>query len=269
KVTMIHHRLFSFLNFLDRIIQRERDRPRPVDIRPKNIVIFKWALVAVYGPAQDDRKEAFLTKTCNQIQPFKFELGWKTGQIKMYHTREPTCLLNVSFKKHGIILKLDFEKAYDKIKGFSYIWCSWISAVMTGDHVGINFFCFGQAKEVQQQYTIETKIEKKFFWQGDNHKKKYRLANTLPYIKLCALVGQNLSLWYNLVSKLIQLPLKVKIFMCDLSTSESMESFLGTRREEISSRYDPYLQFSKLSISDLEMTTKGVDDDTTLFVVKF
>jgi hypothetical protein len=70
-------------------------------------------------------------------------------------------------KKHGIILKLDFEKAYDKvcwnfvqqvlqIKGFSYIWCSWISAVMTGDHVGIKLM------------TIQVKIfRQKGLRQGD------------------------------------------------------------------------------------------------------
>jgi hypothetical protein len=51
-------------------------------------------------------------------------------------------------KDHGVILKLDFEKAYDKIKwpfvqqtlhmkGFSEKWCSWINSVTTGGHVGI------------------------------------------------------------------------------------------------------------------------------------
>ena len=45
-------------------------------------------------------------------------------------------------KKNGVILKLDFEKAYDKVnwsfvqqtlrmKGFSPIWCNWIEEVMS------------------------------------------------------------------------------------------------------------------------------------------
>jgi hypothetical protein len=51
-------------------------------------------------------------------------------------------------KQSGVILKLDFEKAYDKInwslvqqtlrmKGFSSTWCKWIVAFMEGGHVGI------------------------------------------------------------------------------------------------------------------------------------
>ena len=45
-------------------------------------------------------------------------------------------------KKNGVILKLDFEKAYDKVKcpflqqvlrmkGFSTTWCAWINQVIT------------------------------------------------------------------------------------------------------------------------------------------
>jgi hypothetical protein len=51
-------------------------------------------------------------------------------------------------KKSGVILKLDFEKAYDKVKwpflqqvlrmkGFSSKWCSWIEQVVTKGSVGI------------------------------------------------------------------------------------------------------------------------------------
>jgi len=51
-------------------------------------------------------------------------------------------------KKNGVILKLDFEKAYDKVnwsfvqqtlrmKGFSPIWCNWIEEVMNRGSVGI------------------------------------------------------------------------------------------------------------------------------------
>ena len=46
-------------------------------------------------------------------------------------------------KKSGVIFKIDFEKAYDKIKwsfvqqtlrmkGFSQKWCEWIEAFITG-----------------------------------------------------------------------------------------------------------------------------------------
>jgi hypothetical protein len=46
-------------------------------------------------------------------------------------------------KQRGIILKLDFEKAYDKVnwsflqrtlrmKGFSPQWCKWIERIVTG-----------------------------------------------------------------------------------------------------------------------------------------
>jgi hypothetical protein len=51
-------------------------------------------------------------------------------------------------KKNGVILKLDFEKAYDKVnwsfvqqtlrmKGFSPIWCKWIEEVVSRGSVGI------------------------------------------------------------------------------------------------------------------------------------
>jgi hypothetical protein len=51
-------------------------------------------------------------------------------------------------KKNGIILKLDFEKAYDKVKwpfmqqvlrlkGFSSTWCSWIQQVVTKGSVAV------------------------------------------------------------------------------------------------------------------------------------
>ena len=50
--------------------------------------------------------------------------------------------MNCTKKKNGVILKLDFEKAYDKVnwsfvqqtlrmKGFSPIWCNWIEEVMS------------------------------------------------------------------------------------------------------------------------------------------
>ena len=49
-------------------------------------------------------------------------------------------------KQDGVILKLDFEKAYDKLKrsfiqqvlrmkGFSPTWCEWILKVMSGGSV--------------------------------------------------------------------------------------------------------------------------------------
>jgi hypothetical protein len=51
-------------------------------------------------------------------------------------------------KKNGVILKLDFEKAYDKVnwsfvqrtlrmKGFSVVWCRWIEEVVSRGSVGI------------------------------------------------------------------------------------------------------------------------------------
>jgi hypothetical protein len=51
-------------------------------------------------------------------------------------------------KQDGVILKLDFKEAYDKlkwpfiqqvlrIKGFSPIWCEWISKVMTRGSVAV------------------------------------------------------------------------------------------------------------------------------------
>ena len=51
-------------------------------------------------------------------------------------------------KQDGIMLKLDFEKAYDKVnweflqqtlrmKGFSPQWCAWIKKIVTGGSVAI------------------------------------------------------------------------------------------------------------------------------------
>ena len=51
-------------------------------------------------------------------------------------------------KSDGVIFKIDFEKAYDKVKwsflqqtlrmkGFSPKWCRWIEGMVTGGSVGI------------------------------------------------------------------------------------------------------------------------------------
>ena len=51
-------------------------------------------------------------------------------------------------KQDGVILKLDFEKAYDKLKrsfiqqvlrmkGFSQTWCEWISKVISRGSVAV------------------------------------------------------------------------------------------------------------------------------------
>jgi hypothetical protein len=51
-------------------------------------------------------------------------------------------------KQSGLIMKIDFEKAYDKInwsfvhqtlrmKGFSSKWCQWVASCMEGGHVGV------------------------------------------------------------------------------------------------------------------------------------
>ena len=51
-------------------------------------------------------------------------------------------------KQSGVIFKIDFEKAYDKVKwsfvqqtprmkGISQKWCEWIVASSKGGHVGI------------------------------------------------------------------------------------------------------------------------------------
>jgi hypothetical protein len=53
-------------------------------------------------------------------------------------------------KQSGVILKNDFEKAYDKLnwnfiqqtlrmKDFSPTWCQWVASFMKGGHVGIKF----------------------------------------------------------------------------------------------------------------------------------
>ena len=49
---------------------------------------------------------------------------------------------------NGVILKLDLEKAYDKVKlsflqqamrmkGFSQKWCDWVQSIVSGGHVGV------------------------------------------------------------------------------------------------------------------------------------
>jgi hypothetical protein len=51
-------------------------------------------------------------------------------------------------KRDGVIFRIDFEKAYDKVKwsyvqqtlrmkGFSSRWCSWIETFMKGGHVAV------------------------------------------------------------------------------------------------------------------------------------
>ena len=65
-------------------------------------------------------------------------------------------------KLDGVIIKLDFEKAYDKVKwnflqqamrmkGFSSSWCAWIQKIVSGGHVGVKvndgvgpFFLYSQ-----------------------------------------------------------------------------------------------------------------------------
>jgi len=69
-------------------------------------------------------------------------------------------------KKNGVILKLDFEKAYDKVnwsfvqqtmrmKGFSSVWCKWIEEVVSRGSVGIRIneevdHSFQTKKELRQ-----------------------------------------------------------------------------------------------------------------------
>jgi len=82
----------------------------------------------------------------------------------LYHSEEKTTLTRKKYngrgycptrdltlhtkKQDGIIFKIDFEKAYNKvrwdflqqtlrIKGFSYVWCKWIEAFTEGGNVGI------------------------------------------------------------------------------------------------------------------------------------
>ena len=49
---------------------------------------------------------------------------------------------------NGVILKLDFEKSYDKVKlsflqqamrmkGFSQKWCDWVQSIVSSGHVGV------------------------------------------------------------------------------------------------------------------------------------
>ena len=56
--------------------------------------------------------------------------------------------MNYIKKQDGIIFKIYFEKAYDKVKwsfvqqtlrmkGFSHKWCEWIESFIQGGHVGI------------------------------------------------------------------------------------------------------------------------------------
>jgi retron-type reverse transcriptase len=70
-------------------------------------------------------------------------------------------------KQNGVILKIDFKKAYDKIKwpfvrqvlemkGFSNRWCKWIESIIQGGHVGIKI-----NDQVRKNQT------KKGLWQGD------------------------------------------------------------------------------------------------------
>jgi hypothetical protein len=51
-------------------------------------------------------------------------------------------------KRNGVVLKIDFEKAYDKViwsffqqtlqmKGFSQQWCAWVESFVSGGSVGI------------------------------------------------------------------------------------------------------------------------------------
>ena len=73
-------------------------------------------------------------------------------------------------KKNGIIFKIDFEKAYDKVKwdflqqtlqmkGFSPTWCTWIEAFTTCGNLGI---------KVNDQLGSYFQT-RKGLWQGDHY----------------------------------------------------------------------------------------------------
>ncbi|WVZ85156.1 LOW QUALITY PROTEIN: hypothetical protein U9M48_032106 [Paspalum notatum var. saurae] len=58
------------------------------------------------------------------------------GAVIIHETLHVLC----KKKKNGVIFKIDFEKAYDKIlkmKGFSPTWCRWIKSFVQGRNVGI------------------------------------------------------------------------------------------------------------------------------------
>ena len=78
----------------------------------------------------------------------------QTASIPGRHILEGVVILHETIhemhkkKKNGVILKLDFEKAYDKVKwpflqqvlrmkGFSTTWCAWINQVITKGSVAI------------------------------------------------------------------------------------------------------------------------------------
>jgi hypothetical protein len=71
-------------------------------------------------------------------------------------------------KLNGVILKIDFEKAYNKVKwsflqqalrmkGFSSQWCDWIPSFVSGGHVGIKVndgLIFKQIKDLDKMITF-------------------------------------------------------------------------------------------------------------------
>jgi hypothetical protein len=69
-------------------------------------------------------------------------------------------------KQNGLILKIDFEKVYDKIKwpfvqqtlrmkDFSLKWCKWVASFMEGGHVGIKI-----NDQVGQNFQIKKGVRK-------------------------------------------------------------------------------------------------------------
>src|SRR6266540_3980993 len=78
----------------------------------------------------------------------------QTAFVPRHHIMEGVLVLHETLhelhrkKKNGVILKLDFEKAYDKVKwpflqqllrmkGFTPMWCDWIDKVMSRGSVAI------------------------------------------------------------------------------------------------------------------------------------
>uniref|UniRef100_A0A453KU06 Reverse transcriptase domain-containing protein n=1 Tax=Aegilops tauschii subsp. strangulata TaxID=200361 RepID=A0A453KU06_AEGTS len=135
------------------VFQMEHNKAPGPDGFPAEFYQNFWDII------KTDLLKLFNCLHADQLDLFKLNFGEivllpKIKEAERIQQFRPICLLNVSFKiftkvnMSGVVFKIDFEKAYDKVKwsflqqalrmkGFSDKWRQWIQNFVTGGSVAI------------------------------------------------------------------------------------------------------------------------------------